>query len=45
VPVGAPVLAYQWSEDNTIRERLWIAPEDQDQAPELMPGVLPFVTE
>ena len=25
VPAGAPVLAYQWSEDNTLRERMWIA--------------------
>ncbi|MBV9247143.1 MAG: ABC transporter substrate-binding protein, partial [Methylobacteriaceae bacterium] len=44
VPAGAPVLAYQWSEDNVIRERMWIRPEDQGQAPELLPGVLPFVT-
>jgi peptide/nickel transport system substrate-binding protein len=43
VPAGAPVLAYQWSEDNTLRERLWIAEEDQDQVPDLMPGKLPHV--
>ena len=43
VPAGAPVLAYQWSEDNTLRERMWIAPEDQAQVPELMPGKLPHV--
>jgi peptide/nickel transport system substrate-binding protein len=43
VPAGAPVLAWQWSEDNTLRERLWIAKEDQGQVPELMPGVLPHV--
>ena len=45
VPAGAPVLAYQWSEDNTLRERLWIAEEDQGQVPELMPGVLPHASE
>ena len=44
VPAGAPVLAYQWSEDNTLRERMWIAKEDQAQVPELMPGILPHVT-
>lgn len=43
VPAGAPVLAWQWSEDNTLRERLWIAKEDQSQVPELMPGILPGV--
>jgi len=43
VPAGAPVLAYQWSEDNTIRERLWIDPKDQGQVPELLPGELPGV--
>ena len=43
VPAGAPVLAWQWSEDNTLRERMWIAKEDQAQVPELMPGVLPGV--
>ena len=43
VPAGAPVLAYQWSEDNTLRERMWIAKEDQSQVPELMPGILPGV--
>ena len=41
VPAGAPVLAWQWSEDNTLRERMWIAKEDQAQVPELMPGSLP----
>jgi len=43
VPAGAPVLAWQWSEDNTLRERMWIAKEDQAQVPELMPGVMPGV--
>ena len=43
VPAGAPVLAWQWSEDNTLRERLWIAKEDQAQVPELMPGNMPGV--
>ena len=43
VPAGAPVLAWQWSEDNTLRERMWIAKEDQAQVPELMPGELPGV--
>lgn len=43
VPAGAPVLAWQWSEDNTLRERLWIAKEDQGQVPELMPGLMPGV--
>ena len=43
VPAGAPVLAWQWSEDNTLRERLWIAKEDQDQVPELMPGKMPGI--
>jgi peptide/nickel transport system substrate-binding protein len=45
VPAGAPVLAWQWSEDNTLRERLWIAEEDQAQVPELMPGVMPHVSD
>ena len=44
VPAGAPVLAWQWSEDNTLRERLWIAKGDQAQVPELMPGVMPHVS-
>ena len=43
VPAGAPVLAWQWSEDNTLRERMWIAKEDQAQVPELMPGEMPGV--
>jgi len=43
VPAGAPVLAYQWSEDNTLRERLWIAEKDQAQVPQLMPGKMPGV--
>ena len=43
VPAGAPVLAWQWSEDNTIRERMWIAKSDQDKVPELLPGEMPGV--
>jgi hypothetical protein len=43
VPAGAPVLAWQWSEDNTLRERMWIAKEDRALVPELMPGEMPGV--
>ena len=39
VPPGTPVLLYQWSEDNVMRERLWV-PKDQ-QLQELLPGVIP----
>ena len=35
VPPGTPVLAYQWSEDNVMRERFWVA--EEDQLDELLP--------
>jgi peptide/nickel transport system substrate-binding protein len=43
LPPGTPVLAYNWAEDGAMRERFWIAVEDQDQVPELLPGVLPGI--
>jgi len=43
VPPGTPVLAYNWAEDGAMRERFWIAVEDQDLVPELLPGVLPGI--
>lgn len=39
VPVGTPVLLYQWSEDNLMRERLWVPVSDQLN--QLLPGVVP----
>lgn len=39
VPPGTPVLLYQWSEDNVMRERLWVPKDEQLQ--ELLPGVIP----
>lgn len=39
VPVGTPVLLYQWSEDNLMRERLWVSKDKQMD--ELLPGIVP----
>ena len=33
---GAPVFMFEWAEDNIVRERLWVAAEDQID--ELFPG-------
>src|SRR5262249_25621954 len=41
VPAGAPVLARQWSEGNTLPQPLWIAKADQDRVRELLPGERP----
>jgi peptide/nickel transport system substrate-binding protein len=41
VPSGAPVLAYQWGEENIMRERLWVPRTEQARAVELLPKVLP----
>lgn len=40
---GTPVLMYQWSEKGAMRERLWIAAEDQGDVPEIQPGLIPGV--
>ncbi|MEO1020634.1 MAG: ABC transporter substrate-binding protein, partial [Pseudomonadota bacterium] len=41
VPPGTPVLAYQWSEDAVMRERFWVAEEEQldELFPETLPGI------
>jgi len=36
---GTPVFMFNWAEDNVIRERLWVAGEDQLE--ELLPGTIP----
>ncbi|WP_421907514.1 ABC transporter substrate-binding protein [Mameliella sp.] len=40
---GTPVLMYQWSEKGAMRERLWIAAEDQGAVAEIQPGVIPGI--
>jgi len=41
VPPGTPVLAYQWGELGTMRERFWVPKAQQAKVPELFPGKLP----
>ena len=36
---GTPVFMFNWAEDNVIRERLWVASDDQLE--ELLPGTIP----
>jgi peptide/nickel transport system substrate-binding protein len=43
LPPGTPVLAYNWAEDGAMRERFWVAKEDQGEVPELLPGTLPGI--
>jgi peptide/nickel transport system substrate-binding protein len=43
VPPGAPVLAYQWGEENIMRERLWVPKSEQGKAVELAPRVVPGI--
>jgi peptide/nickel transport system substrate-binding protein len=43
LPPGTPVLAYNWAEDGAMRERFWVAKEDQGKVPELLPGTLPGI--
>ena len=43
VPPGAPVYGYGWGEDGIMRERLWVAKDDQGKVPELGPKTLPGV--
>ena len=40
IPPGAPIFMYNWAEDNIIRERVWVA-EDQQNGLELYPDTLP----
>jgi len=40
IPPGAPIFMYNWAEDNIIRERVWVA-EDQQDGKELYPDTLP----
>lgn len=43
VPSGAPIYGYGWGEDGIMRERLWVAPDEQGKVPELGAGTLPGV--
>jgi peptide/nickel transport system substrate-binding protein len=43
VPPGAPVLAYQWGEENVMRERLWVPKSEQGKAVELLPRTVPGI--
>ncbi|SEQ94186.1 peptide/nickel transport system substrate-binding protein [Faunimonas pinastri] len=43
VPPGTPVLAYGWGEDASMRERFWVAKQDQGKVSELAPKTLPGV--
>ncbi len=36
---GTPVFMFEWAEDGVVRERLWVAAEDQIE--ELLPGTIP----
>lgn len=38
MPVGLPIIAYQWAEGASMRERLWVEPEEQ--LPQLLPNRL-----
>ena len=40
IPPGAPIFMYNWAEDNIIRERVFVA-TDQQADHELFPGTLP----
>jgi peptide/nickel transport system substrate-binding protein len=40
IPPGAPIFMYNWAEDNIIRERVWVAADQQIEA-ELHPQTLP----
>jgi peptide/nickel transport system substrate-binding protein len=40
IPPGAPIFMYNWAEDNIIRERVWVAADQQGDR-ELHPGTLP----
>ena len=40
IPPGAPIFMYNWAEDNIIRERVWVAADQQSDA-ELHPDTLP----
>ena len=40
IPPGAPIFMYNWAEDNIIRERVWVA-ADQQGGRELHPKTLP----
>ncbi len=40
IPPGAPIFMYNWAEDNIIRERVWVA-ADQQGGRELHPQTLP----
>lgn len=43
VPPGSPIYGYGWGEDGVMRERLWVAKDDQGKVPELAPKTLPGV--
>lgn len=40
IPPGAPIMMYNWAEDNIIRERVFV-PKDQQINAELFPNTLP----
>jgi peptide/nickel transport system substrate-binding protein len=40
IPPGAPIMMYNWAEDNIIRERVFV-PKDKQINAELFPNTLP----
>lgn len=41
VPVGTPPFFYEWTWSNVMGEQVWIAPENQAFAPEVLPNTIP----